>query len=144
MRHPISVKDPAKGKSVYVGYVEDGVFYVKRTKAEHLMEIYQGYGVQVDAFHQATRFLASSLCLTVTDDESQSFCADFSVWHQYGHLDDLGNGPQLFLGKHEVSGPKTMSLKEQALREIDEDIRLAEEQAGHPLDADISDGDSDA
>lgn len=87
--------DTAKNKNVLVGNVEDKTLYKSVNPAKHYMRKYGGYGIQYEALKELRETGIEKIIIKKsTGGIIETKLID---WFDKGHLEDVGNGKQVFL-----------------------------------------------
>lgn len=87
--------DTAKNKRVLVGNIEDDILYKSVNPAKHYMRKYGGYGIQYEAL-KALQVLGVKKII-IQKSTGGIIETNLTDWFEKGHLEDVGNGKQVFL-----------------------------------------------
>jgi len=91
----VTTHDPRKLKEVVAGEIE-GKTFVKHVKKNHLVFIFDGYGIQMSVFKQLKISHVKEIKL-VRKYMQDTLTASLKTWEEAGVVRDLGSGEQIFL-----------------------------------------------
>jgi hypothetical protein len=92
--------DPRKQKYVRIGhYDNDTRVFTKRVQPQHLLKLYDAYGLQDDAIEQLN--VSGCLTIRIVEEDGRVLESPFMRWYRLP-VRDYGHGPQKFLCRKDM------------------------------------------